>query len=167
MLDSKDDECAQPNNFIMAEDTFTRLGQLIGKIQGLSNGAHAEDVSAEKRAWRLAAGDEIANHTVVQPTADDWVIIADGPVWGHAVIQRQQEILTALAQTDCHPQALKVKVRPQSTPFDIGESRQASPVKPLDAQSADLLIETADGLKSDSLAQALRRLSRHRSKESG
>lgn len=166
MLDSNDDEWAQPNNFIMAEDTFTRLGQLIGKIQGLPNGVHTQDLSGEKRAWRLAAGDEIANHTAVQPTADDWVIIADGPVWGHAVIQRQQEILTALAQTDHHPQALKVKVRPQSTPFDLDESRHGSRVKPLDSQSADLLVETADSLKSDSLAQALRRLSRHRPKES-
>ena len=150
----------------MAEDTFTRLGQLIGKIQGLPNRAPAQDVGAEKRAWRLAAGDEIANHTVVQPTADDWLIIADGPVWGHAVIQRQQEILIALTQTNHHPRALKVKVRPQSAPFDLDESRHGSPVKPLDPQSADLLIETADGLKSDNLAQALRRLSRHRSKES-
>ena len=166
MLDRKDDECAEPNNFIMAEDPFTRLGQLIGKIPGLPNGAPAQDVSAEKRAWRLAAGDEIANHTVVQPTADCWVIIADGPVWGHAVIHRQQEILTALTQTDHHPQTLKVKVRPQSTPFDLRESQEGSAVKPLDPQSADLLIETADGLKSDNLAQALRRLSRHRSKES-
>ena len=166
MLDREDDECVEPNNFIMAEDTFTRLGQLISKIQGLANGTHAQDVNAEKRAWRLAAGDEIANHTVVQPTADYWVIIADGPVWGHAVIQRQQEILTALAQTHHHTQALKVKVRPQSTPFDLGKSREGSAIKPLDPQSADLLIDTADDLKSDNLAQALRRLSRHRSKES-
>ena len=150
----------------MAEDTFTRLGQLIGKIQGLGNGPQAQDVSAEKRAWRMAAGDEIANHTVVQPTADYWLIIADGPVWGHAVIQRQQEILTVLTQTNHHPQALKVKVRPQALPFDLDQSRQGSTVKPLDPKSADLLIETADGLKSDNLAQALRRLSRHRSKES-
>jgi hypothetical protein len=166
VLHRKDDECVQLNNFIMAEDTFTRLGQLIGKIQGLPNGAPAQDVSAEKRAWRLTAGDEIASHTVVQPTADYWLIIADGPVWGHAVIQRQQEILTALTQTGHHPQALKVKVRPQSTPFDLRESQAESAVKPLDPESADLLIETADGLKSDNLAQALRRLSRHRSKES-
>jgi len=163
VLERRNHGCPRRPNFIMAQDAFTRLDQLIDRLPGLRDEPRHQNARAEQQAWRAAAGDEIADHTVVQPNEQYWLIIADSPVWGHAVTHRQQEIIAALARTSCPITTLKVKVRPRPAPMKPPGAGPKHQTRSLDPQSASLLSDTADGLKSGDLAQALKRLSRHRS----
>ena len=76
----------------MVKDSFTQLGKLIPNTARTSPTMPPSTKPIEKNAWRLAAGNDIADHTAVKVENDIWTITADGPVWGHAVKQRQTQI---------------------------------------------------------------------------
>jgi hypothetical protein len=59
--------------------------------------------------------------------------------------------------------ALKITVRPLATPAPALDINPTS--RTLDSETADLLAQTADSLKSPELAEAVRRLSLHRGRE--
>ncbi|HCY12205.1 MAG TPA: hypothetical protein DG414_00065 [Gammaproteobacteria bacterium] len=146
----------------MGDSSFTHLGQLIGNLPGLPAESDRAKAVAQQQAWRKVAGDEIAAHTEVQVENRNWRIVADAPVWGHAVSQRRQALLEGLTQAGLQPVDLMVEVRPPRTPVST-----PAPVRqqnPLDPGSAELLRQTAHGLKSRDLAESLNRLSRHTGK---
>jgi len=61
--------------------------------------------------------------------------------------------------------ALKIKVRPRATPAPAPAPDTKPTSRTLDSETADLLAQTADSLKSPELAEAVRRLSLHRGRE--
>ena len=117
----------------------------------------------EKNAWRLAAGNDIADHTAVRVENNIWTITADGPIWGHAVKQRQGQILSNLKNQNVSALKLDIQVRPvNSSPTPVSEPSEKN-IQVLDEKSADLLLATAKTLKSSDLAEAIKKLSeRHR-----
>ena len=140
----------------MVKDSFTQLGKLI------PNTAPATK-PIEKNAWRLAAGNDIADHTAIRVENDIWTITADGPVWGHAVKQRQRQILSNLKNQNVSAVKLDIQVRPVNSSPTPASEPSAKNIQVLDEKSADLLLATAQTLKSPNLAEAIKKLSeRHR-----
>ena len=80
----------------MANNPFIRVGSLLSAVPGLEEDLAIKVTNTQQTAWRTAAGNDISNHTVVRPNKDCWQVIADSPVWGDAVRQRQEEILNSL-----------------------------------------------------------------------
>ena len=157
---------AEALNFIMADNPFTRVGNLIAEVPELKEGADVTAATPEQMAWQAAAGKDIAAHTVIRPDKDRWQVIADTPVWGDTVRQRQNDILSALHRANIKVTALVIKIRPHaaSTPESGPIAKPSTPT--LDSETADLLVETADNLKSRDLAEAVKRLSLHRGEKS-
>ena len=151
----------------MADSSFTRMGSLLANVPGLKEAKDARVTNTEQIAWRAAAGDDISNHTVVRPDHGEWQIVADSPVWGDAVRQRQADILNALHRANIEVRALKIKVRPRNASPRTTTSDSQNAAKRLDSKTADLLAQTADGLKSRDLAEAVKRLSHRGGRHSG
>ena len=147
----------------MADNPFIRVGSLISNVPGLEEDLAIKVTDTQQSAWRAAAGKDISNHTVVKPNKDCWQVIADSPIWGDAVRQRQQEILDSLHRANMQVSVLKIKVRPRATPAPALDTNPTS--RTLDSETADLLAQAADSLKSPELAEAIRRLSLHRGRE--
>ena len=140
----------------MVKDSFTQLGKLIPNIARTSPTMPPATKPIEKNAWRLAAGNDIADHTAVRVENDIWTITADGPVWGHAVKQRQRQILSNLKNQNVSAVKLDIQVRPvNSSPAPASEP-SAKNIQVLDEKSADLLLATAKTLKSSDLAEAIK-----------
>jgi len=150
----------------MADNPFIRVASLIADVPGLEQGVAIRATNTQQTAWRAAAGKDISHHTVVRPDKDCWQVIADSPVWGDAVRQRQEEILSALHRANMKVSVLKIKVRPRTAPAPVPTSDARPSSRTLDSETADLLAETADSLTSPELAEAVRRLSLHRDRES-
>ena len=148
----------------MANNPFIRVGSLLSAVPGLEEDLAIKVTNTQQTAWRTAAGNDISNHTVVRPNKDCWQVIADSPVWGDAVRQRQEEILNSLHRANIQVSALKIKIRPRATPASAPDTKLTS--RTLDSETADLLAQTADSLKSPELAEAVRRLSLHRGQKS-
>ena len=148
----------------MADNPFIRVGSLISDVPGLEGDVAIKVTNTQQTAWRAAAGKDISNHTVVRPNKDCWQVIADSPVWGDAVRQRQEEILNSLHRANIQVSALKIRIRPRATPAPASDTKPIS--RTLDSETADLLAQTADSLKSPELAEAVRRLSLHRGQKS-
>ena len=147
----------------MAEDAFTRVGKLLNDSGLRISPTAAGRDEGHRAAWRRAAGDAVADHTVINIDSDVWNVIADAPIWGHTLRQRESEILETLARENVRVRALKIQVRPQKTdPVKAPEAPQDRS-RSLDDESAALLSSAADSLKSAQLAEAIKRLSRHRS----
>lgn len=147
----------------MAEDAFTRVSKLLNDSDLRSNPTAAGRDEGHRATWRRAAGDAVADHTVINIDSDIWNVIADAPIWGHAVRQRESEILETLARENVRVRALKIQVRPQKTdPVKAPEAPHGK-LRSLDEKSATLLSSAADSLKSSGLAEAVKRLSQHRS----
>jgi len=157
---------AETLNFIMADNSFTRMGNLITEVRVLKGGTDVAPATPEQIAWQAAAGKAIAAHTVIRPDKDRWQVIADTPVWGDTVRQRQNDILSALHRANIEVSVLVIKIRPRaaSTPASEPIAKPSTPT--LDSETADLLVETADNLKSRDLAEAVKRLSLHREQKS-
>ena len=151
----------------MVDNPFIRVGSLLSDVPGLEEDLAIKVTNTQQAAWRAAAGKDISNHTVVKPNKDCWEVIADSPVWGDAVRKRHEEILNSLHRANMQVSALKIKVRPRATPAPA--PAPAPDTKPtsrtLDSETADLLAQTADSLRSPELAEAVRRLSLHRDRE--
>ena len=145
----------------MVDNPFIRVGSLLSDVPGLEEDLAIKVTNTQQAAWRAAAGKDISNHTVVKPNKDCWQVIADSPVWGDAVRQRHEEILNSLHRANMQVSALKIKVRPRATPAP--DTKPTS--RTLDSETADLLAQTADSLKSPELAEAVRRLSLHRGRK--
>ena len=147
----------------MAKDSFTQLGKLIPNLTRTSPTMPPATKPIEKNAWRLAAGNDIADHTAVRVENNIWTITADGPIWGHAVKQRQGQILSNLKNQNFLAVKLNIQVRPvNSSPTPVSEPSEKN-IQVLDEKSADLLLATAQTLKSSNLAEAIKKLSeRHR-----
>ena len=145
----------------MADNSFTRMGSLLANVPELQQAKDARMTNTEQIAWRAAAGKEISDHTVIRTDQGEWQITADSPVWGDAVRQRQAEILDALQRANIEIHALKIKVRPRHAAPNPATSESENSGKRLDSKTAGLLAQTAEGLKSQDLAQAVKRLSRH------
>ncbi|MDP6550902.1 MAG: hypothetical protein QGH58_02315 [Arenicellales bacterium] len=150
----------------MVDNPFTRVGNLIAEVPGLKEGADVAAANAEQMAWQAAAGKDIAEHTVIRPDKDRWQVIADTPVWGDAVRQRQNDILSALHRANIEVSALLIKIRPRAASTPASEPIAKPSTRTLDSETADLLVETADNLKSLDLAEAVKRLSLHRGQKS-
>ena len=148
----------------MANNPFIRVGSLLSAVPGLEEDLAIKVTNTQQTAWRTAAGNDISNHTVVRPNKDCWQVIADSPVWGDAVRQRQEEILNSLHRANIQVSALKINIRPRATPAPVPDTKLTS--RTLDSETADLLAQTADSLKSPELAEAVRRLSLHRGQKS-
>ena len=149
----------------MVDNPFIRVGSLLSNVPGLEEDLAIKVTNTQQAAWRTAAGKDISNHTVVKPNKDYWQVIADSPVWGDAVRQRHEEILNSLHRANMQVSALKIKVRPRATPAPAPAPDTKPTSKTLDSETADLLAQTADSLKSPELAEAVRRLSLHRGRE--
>ena len=150
----------------MANNPFIRVGSLLSAVPGLEEDLAIKVTNTQQTAWRTAAGNDISNHTVVRPNKDCWQVIADSPVWGDAVRQRQEEILNSLHRANIQVSALKIKIRPRATPAPAPAPDTKPTSRTLDSETADLLAQTADSLKSPELAEAVRRLSLHRGQKS-
>ena len=150
----------------MADNSFTRMGSLLANVPGLKEAKDARVTSTEQIAWQAAAGKEISDHTVIRADRGEWQITADSPVWGDAVRQRQAEILDALHRANIEIRTLKIKVRPRHAAPSPASSDGENSGKRLDSKTAGLLAQTAEGLRSQDLAQAIKRLSRHGRPES-
>ena len=148
----------------MANNPFIRVGSLLSAVPGLEEDLAIKVTNTQQTAWRTAAGNDISNHTVVRPNKDCWQVIADSPVWGDAVRQRQEEILNSLHRANIQVSALKIRIRPRATPAPASDTKPIA--RTLDSETADLLAQTADSLKSPELAEAVRRLSLHRGQKS-
>ncbi len=157
---------AETLNFIMADNSFTRVGNLIAEVPELKEGADVVAAAPEQIAWQTAAGKDIAAHTVIRPDKDRWQVIADTPVWGDTVRQRQNDILSALHRANIEVSALVIRIRPRAASTPASESMAKPSTRTLDSKTADLLAETADNLKSRELAEAVKRLSLHRGQKS-
>ena len=157
---------AETLNFIMADNSFTRVGNLIAEVPELKEGADVAAATPEQIAWQTAAGKDIAAHTVIRPDKDRWQVIADTPVWGDTVRQRQNDILSALHRANIEVSALVIRIRPRAASTPASESMAKPSTRTLDSKTADLLAETADNLKSRELAEAVKRLSLHRGQKS-
>ena len=157
---------AEALNFIMADNPFTRVGNLIAEVPELKEGADVTGATPEQIAWQTAAGKDIAAHTVIRPDKDRWQVIADTPVWGDTVRQRQNDILSALHRANIKVSALVIKIRPRAASTPESEPIAKPSTRTLDSETADLLVETADNLKSRDLAEAVKRLSLHRGQKS-
>lgn len=149
----------------MVDNPFIRVGSLLSDVPGLEEDLAIKVTNTQQAAWRAAAGNDISNHTVVKPNKDCWQVIADSPVWGDAVRQRHEEILNSLHRANMQVSALKIKVRPRATPAPAPALDTNPTSRTLDSETADLLAQTADSLKSPELAEAIRRLSLHRGRE--
>ena len=145
----------------MADNSFTRMGSLLANVPELQQAKDARMTKTEQIAWRAAAGKEISDHTVIRADRGEWQITADSPVWGDAVRQRQAEILDALHRANIEVRGLKIKVRPRHAAPSPATSDSENSGKRLDSKTAGLLAQTAEGLRSQDLAQAIKRLSRH------
>ena len=150
----------------MADNSFTRVGNLIAEVPELKEGADVAAATPEQIAWQTAAGKDIAAHTVIRPDKDRWQVIADTPVWGDTVRQRQNDILSALHRANIEVSALVIRIRPRAASTPASESMAKPSTRTLDSKTADLLAETADNLKSRELAEAVKRLSLHRGQKS-
>lgn len=150
----------------MADNSFTRMGSLLASVPELQQAKDVRMTKAEQIAWRAAAGKDISDHTVIKADRGEWQITADSPVWGDAVRQRQAEILDALHRANIEIRALNIKVRPRHAAPKPATSDDENSGRSLDSKTASLLAQTADGLKSQDLAQAVKRLSRHGHRES-
>ena len=147
----------------MVKDSFTQLGKLIPNMARTSTTMPPAPKAIEKNAWRLAAGNDIADHTAVRVENDIWTITADGPVWGHAVKQRQRQILSNLKNQNVSAIKLDIQVRPVNSSPTPASEPSVKNIQVLDEKSADLLLATAKTLKSSNLAEAIKKLSeRHR-----
>ena len=147
----------------MVKDSFTQLGKLIPNLTRTSPTMPPATKPIEKNAWRLAAGNDIADHTAVRVENNIWTITADGPIWGHAVKQRQRQILSNLKNQNVSALKLDIQIRPvNSSPTPVSEPSEKN-IQVLDEKSAELLLATAQTLKSSNLAEAIKKLSeRHR-----
>ena len=74
--------------------------------------------------------------------------------------------INALHRANIEIRALKIKVRPRHASPRPATSEDENAGRSLDSKTAGLLAQTADGLKSQDLAQAVKRLSRHGHRES-
>ena len=147
----------------MVKDSFTQLGKLIPNLTRTSPTMPQATKPIEKNAWRLAAGNDIADHTAVRVENNIWTITADGPVWGHAVKQRQRQILSNLKNQNFLAVKLNIQVRPVNSSSVPASEPSVKNIQVLDEKSADLLLATAKTLKSSDLAEAIKKLSeRHR-----
>ncbi|NBP94698.1 MAG: hypothetical protein EBZ14_08015 [Gammaproteobacteria bacterium] len=111
-------------------------------------------------------GDAIADHTVVYQKEGRWMVIADGPIWRHAVKQREREFLVDLKERNVSVRGLTVEVRPRASSTAEHDAPAASRKPLLDSKSAALLESAAENLRSQDLSQALKRLSRLRTGDS-
>ena len=147
----------------MVKDSFTQLGKLIPNMARTSPTMPPATKPIEKNAWRLAAGNDIADHTAVRVENNIWTITADGPIWGHAVKQRQGQILSNLKNQNFLAVKLNIQVRPVNSSSVPASEPSVKNIQVLDEKSADLLLATAKTLKSSDLAEAIKKLSeRHR-----
>ena len=145
----------------MADNAFTRMGSLLANVPELQQAKDVRMTKTEQIAWRAAAGKEISDHTVIRADRGEWQVTADSPVWGDAVRQRQAEILDALHRGNIEVRALKIKVRPRYAAPSPATSDDENSRTSLDSETAGLLAQTAEGLRSQDLAQAIKRLSQH------
>lgn len=150
----------------MADTPFTQMGQLIAQLATVQKRPARQSDRMEKAVWRAVVGDAIADHTAVCQEEGRWMVIADGPIWRHAVKQREKEFLLGLKERNISVCGLTVEVRPRAS--STGEhDTPAVPQKPLlDSKSAALLESAAENLRSQDLSQALKRLSRLRTGDS-
>ena len=147
----------------MVKDSFTQLGKLIPNLTRTSPTMPPATKPIEKNAWRLAAGNDIADHTAVRVENNIWTITADGPIWGHAVKQRQGQILSNLKNQNVSALKLNIQVPPVNSSSVPASEPSVKNIQVLDEKSADLLLATAKTLKSSDLAEAIKKLSeRHR-----
>ncbi|MEK9627285.1 MAG: hypothetical protein VW493_03405, partial [Gammaproteobacteria bacterium] len=69
----------------MADTPFTPMGKLIAELAAGREQPPSPLERREKAIWRAVAGDAIADHTVIYPEDKVWRIIADAPIWRHAI----------------------------------------------------------------------------------
>jgi hypothetical protein len=144
----------------MADTPFTPMGKLIAELAAGREQPPSPLERREKAIWRAVAGDAIADHTVIYPEDKVWRIIADAPIWRHAIKQREGEFLAALNKQDIHIQQFRVEIRPRES-HPAADSPPAPPKnKLLDEDTAKLLASASENLRSKDLAEAIKRLSR-------
>jgi len=150
----------------MADTPFTQMGQLVAELASVQKRPAGQSDQMEKAVWRAVVGDAIADHTVVYQKEVRWMVIADGPIWRHAVKQREREFLVDLKERNVSVRGLTVEVRPRASSTAEHDAPAVSRKPLLDSKSAALLESAAENLRSQDLSQALKRLSRLRTGDS-
>ncbi len=136
------------------------MGKLIAETCRRPGAASVAARASGKAVWRAVAGDAIAGHTVIYPEDKVWRIIADAPIWRHAIKQREGEFLAALNKQDINIQQFRVEIRPRES-HPAADSPPAPPKnKLLNEDTANLLASASENLRSKDLAEAIKRLSR-------
>lgn len=94
----------------MSERTFKKISEILG--QGIvPPRPESYSESALFHAWKAAAGDAIAQHTVITRIKGSTIEVeVDSPIWAHRVIHEQESILANLRELE-YPDLFTLSLR--------------------------------------------------------
>lgn len=149
----------------MAEHAFTRVSKFLETLKSEAKEARNARKSVDEEIWGIIVGTEIAKHTKVTQFKKSLLVTADSSIWAHAINQKKSKLIDLLVTEGFAIDSIEIKIKPVGISNEPLAANSSETFINIDQKSSQLLYETASELKSESLAQALRRLSAYSKKK--
>ena len=143
-------------NFIMTDSTFRPAKHFVHSISATQSLKTDEN---EANVWQRAVGENLALHTSAQIKDDELLVLADSPVFAHAVRNKTVSILKYFRRTGLPMKRLRIRTRPPRVPPPPTTRHRR--LSPLTSTVGTLLQKSAASIRDDELRAALLRLARH------
>ena len=142
--------------FIMTDSTFHPAIHFVHSISATQS---LKTDGNEANVWQRAVGENLALHTSAQIKDDELLVLADSPVFAHAVRSTTVSILEYFRRAGLPMKRLRIRTRPPRVPPPPTTRHRR--LSPLTSSVGDLLQKSAASLQDDGLRAALLRLARH------
>ena len=143
-------------HFIMTDSTFRPAKHFVQSISATQSLKTDEN---EANVWQRAVGENLALHTSAQIKDDELLVLADSPVFAHAVRNKTVSILKYFRRTGLPMKRLRIRTRPPRVPPPPTTRHRR--LSPLTSTVGNLLQKSAASIRDDELRAALLRLARH------
>ncbi len=140
----------------MTDSTFRHAKHFVHSISATQSLKTDEN---EANVWQHAVGENLALHTSAQIKDDELLVLADSPVFAHAVRNKTVSILKYFRRTGLPMKRLRIRTRPPRVPPPPTTRHRR--LSPLTSTVGNLLQQSAASIRDEELRAALLRLARH------
>ena len=140
----------------MTDSTFRPAKHFVHSISATQS---LKTDETEANVWQRAIGENLALHTSAQIKDDELLVLADSPVFAHAVRNKTVSILKYFRRTGLPMKRLRIRTRPPRVPPPPTTRHRR--LSPLTSTVGNLLQKSAASIRDDELRAALLRLARH------
>ena len=140
----------------MTDSTFRPAKHFVHSISATQS---LKTDETEANVWQHAVGENLALHTSAQIKDDELLVLADSPVFAHAVRSKTASILEFFHRTGLPMKRLRIRTRPPRVPPPPTTRHRR--LSSLTSTVGDLLQKSAASVRDDELRAALLRLARH------